>query len=451
MHTQHKAFGLWSAVFLGIGSMVGAGIFVLLGEAGAIAGNLVWISFILGGIIALLSGYSLAKLATAYPSRGGIVEYLVQGYGEGVFSGSLSVLFYLSAMVAIAMVAKTFGTYAAMMSIGVNSPLWANSFAIGVLVLFMLINLAGSSLIAKSENIIVIIKLSIIILFTIVVFFYIDPNLLSLKNAPPVMNVFSSVALTFFAFEGFRVITNTAEDMDNPSKTMLKAMVIAISFVMFLYVAVTFAVFGNLTLPEIIKAQDYALAEAAKPAFGQLGFTIMAAAALISTASSINANLYAVTNVTYQMAKNGELPKVYERNVWHSSEGLVVSTIILIAFVLFFDLTEIAAIGSISILFIHALVHIGHLLKIKDTQASQFLVILAVFTIAIAIVLALNYTSKHIPNVGYFIAGGFVLAFIIEIVLRLLTKRVISPQSSKGIISKAEEEIKELLGENHGK
>jgi len=431
--------------------MVGAGIFVLLGEAGAIAGNLVWISFIFGGIIALLSGYSLAKLATAYPSRGGIVEYLVQCYGEGVFSGSLSVLFYLSAMVAIAMVAKTFGTYAAMMSVGVNSPIWANSFAVGVLLLFMLINLAGSSLIAKSENVIVIIKLSIIILFTVVVFFYIDPALLSLKDAPPVMNVFSSVALTFFAFEGFRVITNTAEDMENPSKTMLKAMVIAISFVMLLYVAVTFAVFGNLPLPEIIKAQDYALAEAAKPAFGQLGFTIMAIAALISTASSINANLYAVTNITYQMAKNGELPEVYQRNVWHSSEGLVVSTVILIAFVLFFDLTEIAAIGSISILFIHALVHIGHLLKIEQTKASKFLVILAIVTIAIAIVLALGYTSKHIPNVGYFIAGGFVLAFVIEIGLRLLTHRVITPQSTKGIVEKIEDEIKELLGENNGK
>jgi len=447
MNNNSKAFGLWSAVFLGIGSMVGAGIFVLLGEAGAIAGNLVWISFIFGGIIALLSGYSLAKLATAYPSRGGIVEYLVQCYGEGIFSGSLSVLFYLSAMVAIAMVAKTFGTYAAMMSVGVNTPLWTNGFAIGILLLFMLVNLTGSSFIAKSENIIVIIKLSIIILFTIVVFFYIDPALLSLKDAPPVMNVFSSIALTFFAFEGFRVITNTAEDMDDPGKLMLRAMTVAIVLVMVLYVAVTFAVFGNLPLPEIIKAQDYALAEAAKPAFGETGFTIMAVAALISTASSINANLYAVTNVTYQMAKNGELPKVYERNVWHSSEGLIVSTLILIVFVLFFDLTEIAAIGSISILFIHAMVHTGHLFKINETKASKVLVVLAILTIAVAIILAFNYTSGHIPNVGYFIAAGFVLAFSIEIGFRLITKRVISKQTHHGIIDTVENEIKELIGE----
>jgi len=424
---KNGAFGLWSAVFLGIGSMVGAGIFVLLGEAGAIAGNLVWISFIFGGIIALLSGYSLAKLATIYPSRGGIVEYLVQCYGEGIFSGSLSVLFYLSAMVAIAMVAKTFGTYLSVM-LGLDLGVWASVLGVSVLLVFVLINLAGSSIIAKSENIIVILKLLIIIIFTITISFYIDPKLLSIKDAPPITNIFSSIALTFFAYEGFRVITNTAEDMPDVKKTMIKAMVISILFVMALYIAVTFALFGNLPLDEIIKAQDYALAKAAEPIFGELGFKVMALAALISTASSINANLYAVTNVTYQMAKNGQLPKVYEINVWHSTEGLIVSTIILAIFVIFFDLKEIAAVGSISILFIHGFVHIGHLLKIKDTGASKLLVFLAIITIALAIILALNYTNRHIPHVGIFIASGFVLAFLLEVILRLTTKRVVKKQ-----------------------
>jgi len=425
---NQKAFGLWSTVFLGIGSMVGAGIFVLLGEAGAIAGNLVWISFILGGIIALLSGYSLAKLASAYPSRGGIVEYLVQCYGEGVFSGSVSVLFYLSAIVAIAMVAKSFGAYASVM-IGSDAPISANIYAIAVLLFFVAINLAGSTLIARSENIIVIIKLSIIIVFTIAVSFYIHPAYLALKNAPPVLNIFSSIALTFFAYEGFRVITNTAEDMKDPSKLMMKSMIVAILLVMILYIAVTFAVFGNLTLDEIIKAQDYALAEAAKPVFGELGFTIMAVAALISTSSSINANLYAVTNVTYDMAKNGELPEEYELNVYHSTEGLIISAVFLVFLILFFDLKEIAAIGSISMLFVHALVHTGHLLKRKHTGASATLLILAIITMLIAIVLALQYTAKHIPNVGYDIAIGFFIAFLIEIALRLFTKRIIKRQS----------------------
>ena len=421
-----KAFGLWGSVFLGIGSMVGAGIFVLLGEAGAIAGNLVWLSFILGGIIALLSGYSLAKLASRYPSRGGIVEYVVQCYGENVFSGSISILFYIAAIVALAMVAKTFGTYAAMMSS--FSTLNVNIFSIGILVLFVIINLAGSKLIAKSENSLVIIKLSIITLFSVIVAFYIHPSYLAFKNAPPVLNIFSAIALTFFAYEGFRVITNTAEDMDNPSKTMMKAMMIAILLVIFLYVAVTFSVFGNLTLSEIIKAQDYALAQAAKPVFGELGFTIMAVAALISTSSSINANLYAVTNVTYDMAKNGELPEVYERHIYHSVEGLLISAVFIAILIIFFDLVEIASIGAISMLFVHMIVHTGHLLKHKETGASRFLLVMSIVTMATAIIFALEYTSKHIPNVGYFIAGAFFLAFIIEVALRIFTKRIITKQ-----------------------
>jgi amino acid transporter len=124
-----KSFGLWSAIFLGIGSMVGAGIFVLLGQAGAIAGNLVWISFILGGLIALSAGYSLAKLAGTYPSRGGVIEYLVQCYGKGIFSGSASILFYLSSIVGITMVTKTFGVYAAHM-LSEGTPFYINLYYI---------------------------------------------------------------------------------------------------------------------------------------------------------------------------------------------------------------------------------------------------------------------------------------------------------------------------------
>ncbi|MFK5882290.1 MAG: APC family permease [Sulfurospirillum sp.] len=422
-----KSFGLWSAIFLGIGSMVGAGIFVLLGESGAIAGNLVWVSFILGGIIALSAGYSLAKLAGAYPSRGGIVEYLVQCYGEGIFSGSVSILFYLSAIVGIAMVAKTFGVYAAHM-FGESSQFFVNLYSIVIVLIFVFINLAGSSLIAKSENIIVITKLSIIIFFTIIVFFYIKPEFLSFKDAPALNNVFFAISLTFFAYAGFNVIANTAEDMDNPKKTMMKAMIYSILIVMVLYIAVVFAVFGNLPLKEIIKAQDYALAEAAKPVFGKIGFTIMAVAALISTSSSINANLYATTNITYQMAKDGDLPKVYERSICHSSEGLIVSAVLLIVMILFFKLNEIATIGSIYILFIHVFVHTGHLFRVDKTGANRAVLLFSIITLIATIVLAFIYTSKHVENIGYYIIGGFILSYALEMILRLATKRVVQKQ-----------------------
>jgi len=422
-----KSFGLASAIFLGIGSMVGAGIFVLLGEAGAIAGNLVWIAFILGGIIALSAGYSLAKLSITYPSRGGIVEYLVQCYGEGIFSGSISILFYISSLVGIAMVTKTFGVYAAHIS-SEDTPFYINIYSIGILLFFALINLVGSSWIAKSENVIVITKLTILIAFTAIVFFYITPELLSFKNAPAFNNVFFAMSLTFFGYGGFSVIANTVEDMDNPQETVMKAMLYTILIVMFLYVSVSIAVFGSLSLSEIIKAQDYALAEAAKPVFGQIGFTIMAVAALVSTSSSINANLYAATNITYQMAKDGDLPKIYERNVWHSTEGLLVSTGFLIVMVLFFNLQEIATLGAIFILFVHIFVHVGHLLKIGKTGSSKTIIIFSIVSLCITVVLSLIYTSKHIEGIGYYVVGGFVLSFALEVIFRLVNKRKILKQ-----------------------
>ncbi len=424
---MRKSFGLWSAVFLGIGSMVGAGIFVLLGEAGAIAGNLVWISFILGGLIALGAGYSLAKLASLYPSRGGMVEYLVQCYGEGVFSGSISVLFYISSVVGIAMVSKTFGTYASEM-FHLKGIFYVNSFSIGILLLFAFINLIGSSLIAKSENVIVILKLTIIVIFSVSVLFYMDPSLLSLKDAPKASNIFSAVSLTFFAYAGFSVITNTVEDMENSEKTVMKAMIIAIGFVIALYILVTFAVFGNLTLDEIIKAKDYALAEAAMPVFGKVGFTVMAIAALISTSSSINANLYATTNIAYQMAKDGDLPEIYDKRFYNSTQGLVVTTVLLIVLILFFNLNEIATAGSIFILFIHIFVHLGHFFKIDKTKASKLIVGITVVLLSITVVLAISYASKHVNDILYYIVGGFVLSFLLEVFLRLYSNRVVLKQ-----------------------
>src|SRR3954452_19974440 len=105
---------LRGAVFLGIGAMVGAGIFALLGEAGAVAGAGVWISFLIAGGIALTLGYALVKLGVRYPSSGGLVTYLVKGFGNGHLVGVAGWLGYLTAIVVVgAMVAVSFGDYAA--------------------------------------------------------------------------------------------------------------------------------------------------------------------------------------------------------------------------------------------------------------------------------------------------------------------------------------------------
>ncbi|RLB61471.1 MAG: amino acid transporter [Deltaproteobacteria bacterium] len=420
--------GFWAAVSLGIGAMIGAGIFALLGEASAISGSAVYISFLIGGIIALFSGYSLGKLGARYPSSGGIVEYLTQSYGIGLFTGSMSIMLYIAALVSLSLIAKTFGNYAALFFPESPHRILHHVFSVGVVILFVLLNLKGAKDVAIWEKITVAIKFFVLTVLSITGIIFLKPSLLSPSHYPPTSDIFFSLAITFFAYEGFRVITNAAEDMPNPAKTLPRAMMTSVLLVMILYVAVSFAVFGNLPTDEVIAAKEYALAQAALPIFGHTGYTIVAITALISTASSINANLYAVTNVTYQLAKDGELPSEFGKPIAHSHEGLIISGIFIIILSLLFDLSDIAAIGSISILFVHTVTHIGHLKKISETGASILMVALATILSFTAMTLAIIYISKESEHIIPLLLGFAGLAIVIEAFLQVTLKRKVRPR-----------------------
>jgi len=429
MHQSKKPIGFYSAVAMGIGAMVGAGIFALLGEASAISGSAVYLSFMIGGIIALFSGYSLGKLGARYPSSGGIIEYLSQSYGVGFFTGTMGIMLYFAAIVSLSLIAKAFGNYAVtFLPTSFQTPLWHHVFSAGIIVFFVFINLRGSRDVAIWETLTVAIKFLVLSGLSIAGIFYLDPDLLSPQYYPPTSNIFFSLAITFFAFEGFRVITNTAEDMPDPAKTLPRAMMTAIVLVMVLYVAISFAVFGNLPVDQVISAKDFALAQAALPIFGQIGFTVVAITALIATASAINANLYAVTNVTYQLAKDGELPGVFGKPIAHSREGLLISGLLIIVLSLLFDLSEIAAIGSISILFVHAVTHFGHLKIIDKTGASRLLVGLAGLLSLTAMILALVYITRESDKVMTTLIAFVVIAAATEIFLQKIIGREIRPR-----------------------
>jgi amino acid transporter len=429
MHVSKKPIGFWSAVAMGIGAMVGAGIFALLGEASAISGSAVYISFIIGGVIALFSGYSLGKLGARYPSSGGIIEYLAQSYGSGFFTGTMGIMMYFSAIISISLIAKAFGNYAVtFLPATAQTQLWIDLFSTGIIILFVLLNLKGAKDVAIIERITVATKFLVLTAFAVAGIASVNPELLSPAQYPPLNDVFFSLAITFFAYEGFRVITNTAEDMPNPSKTIPLAIITAILLVMALYVAISFAVLGNLPVAEVIASKDFALAQAALPVFGEIGFTIVAITALIATASAINANLYAVTNVTYHLAKDGELPSAFRRPIAHSSEGLVISGLLIILSSLLFELSEIAAVGSISILFIHAITHLGHLKMLTETGASKVVVLLAALFSLSAMLLALIYVSKQSGNVVNLLIGFVVVAATMETSLQLTTNRKIKPR-----------------------
>jgi len=429
-----KSMTLASAISMGVGAMVGAGIFALMGEAGERAGNAVYLSFIVAGLISLLSGYSYAKLGVRYPSSGGIVEYLVQGYGESYITGTISIILYLSVVVVMAMVARAFGSYAAALLIPNSSTVYANIFASAMVIFLTFINFAGSNIVSRVEKFIVIVKISILSIFIIAGSLLIKPNLLlAQESGTSVFNVLSTVAICLLAYHGFGVITNTVEDMPTPSITLPRAIYGAIGIVILIYVGAALAVFGNLPLHEIIKAKDYAMAEAAKPVFGHIGFIVIAIAALMSAASSVNANLYSTANMTLLLAKDGELPEFEGHRIWHAGTGGLLTTAILILLIAnFLDLSRIAILGSIVYLIVYSVVHWGHLRRLtSETRALKTVVSLAFFSNFMVLVIFGIQSVKNNPLVIYLLVVLLISSFLIEVYMQKVKNRTIKESKKK--------------------
>jgi amino acid transporter len=425
--TEKPKITLMGAIFIGIGSMVGAGIFALFGEAGAVAGAAVWISFLIGGIIALLQGYSFAKLGARYPSAGGMIDWIVRGYGKGLFTGGIVMLGYFSVLIVTAMVAVTFGNYAFDLFLPENAnPIWAKVFSAAIIILLTFVNSIGAEAVTKAQTAIVTIVLVILSGFAIAMLSNMNVSLLAPSSYPPMTYILASVALTFFAYLGFGVISFVGGDIENPKVNMPRAMYIAIGFTMLLYVALAVGVFGTLTVEEVIANADTALAVAAYPIFGAAGVTLISVTALFSTTGAINSQLYASIGATFTMAKDGHLPPVFglkRRRRAGGTQGLVISSLLILALALLFDVSAIASIGSAVALAIFALVTIAHLRMAKETEASGVILVLALIGTIIAILLFAWYTLITSPQTFVILVLTVILAWVVEAIWRWVSKR----------------------------
>lgn len=325
--TGTKSLGLYAATSIGIGGMIGAGIFSIFGTAVKISGNAVYIPFIIAGVVALLNGYSYAKLGVRYQSAGGPVEFLLKGFGDGILSGGLNLLLWISYIFALALYSKGFSSYAVTFLPPDSALVWEKIFATAIILVFTAINFIGAKAVGKSELFIVSIKFGILVLFAAAGIAYMDIGNLSIFLWPDSKSILFGAGVVFLAYQGFGLITNAAEDITDPETTLPRAIYLSIALVIIIYVSVSLAVIGNLSTFEIEKSKDYALAAAAKPFLGVIGFKIMALAALISTSSAINASLYGGANISYLLAKEGRLPIFFERKIWkRGTEGLFITS-----------------------------------------------------------------------------------------------------------------------------
>jgi amino acid transporter len=438
-HLQaEKPIGLWSAIAIGIGGMIGAGVFSVLGIATEITGNLIYISFIIGGGIALLSAYSYAKLGSKYPTAGGAVEFLIRGFGDGILSGGFNFLLYFGYIIALSVYAKAFGNYAATFLSSYPAATTATILAVSIILIFTFINFLGAKVVGKSETLIVAIKVGILVTFAVVGFFFVKISLLAVSRAMPVGNVVVGAALLFLGYEGFGLITNTAEDIDKPQKNIPRALYLAVILVILIYVAVSIAVVGNLPLPEIQQTADYALAAAAQSFGGGFGSTIIVIAALFSTSSAINATLYGGANVSYLMAKQGELPTFFNRKSWHDSkEGLLITSTVVILLIVLLNLSSVVTLGSSIFLLVYAGVNLAHLKLYKHTGANKYIISLAVLGCFFSMAVLVYYEVLNSPLTLYLLSALVLASFLVEWLYRKYTARRLKnrkPVGSTGLV-----------------
>jgi amino acid transporter len=377
--------------------MVGAGIFALLGAAGEVAGAAVWLSFLIAGVIAALQGYSFAKLGARYPSAGGLLEYVAKGFGEGHVTGVTAWLTYSANAIVTAMVAVSFGSYASAVFAD-ESTAWAKFFAVLIIVVMTAVNIVGSKLVANAQTLIVYVVVGILTFFAVVTLVNMDPSLLAFSGYPPLQDIISSVALTFFAFLGFGIITFTAKDLANPARQLPRAMYLALGIATVIYIAIALGVFGTLTVDEVISSGGTALAVAAKPTLGQAGYWLMAITALFATAGATNAGLYPAAGLSDRLAETGQFPPLMARRVGgRAAAGLLIQAVACMLLAVFFNLDAIASIGSAVALLIFTFITAAHFRVRSETHANAGILAVAIASSAVVLLTFIFTTLIHEP------------------------------------------------------
>jgi len=423
-----KKIGLKEAISIGIGGMVGGGIFAVLGLAVSLAKGGTPIAFLFAGILALITSYSYVKLSETYPDRGGTVKFINQGFGKTVFSGAISNLLWVSYIIMLSLYASAFGSYAPnLLEITHNKTIDFHIYASAIIVFATIINYYSIAVVGKIESYSVIIKLVILIAFIFIGVYGLigNPNLtqLTVSNWEAPIKLFAGGMVIFVAYEGFELIANAAPDITNPEKNIPRAYYFSVIFVILLYIIIALVTVGSLPFSKIASAQDYVLAEAAKPMLGRIGFSIITIAALISTFSAINASLLGGSRVNYELAEEDELPHHFLAQLWNQPIGLIITALATLVLVNILELESISTAGSVGFLLIFGSVNFVGFILSKQTKSIALIPIVGFVLCMIATVILLNQ-QYHANVIGVIVSISIIgFCFIAEWIYKKTEKQ----------------------------
>ncbi|HVN40615.1 MAG TPA: APC family permease [Myxococcota bacterium] len=360
---QERDLGALGAFSIGIGGIVGGGIFATLGLAGSQARGATGLSFLVGGAVALLTAYSYVRLSLRYPGPGGTVTFLNRAFGTGLFTAWLDTLLVVAYVVIMALYAGAFASYVVMLLPASARDVSHPWLAPGIVALLGLVNLLAPQWIERSEGFFNAGKLGILLLFVIAGLASRSQSFERLGPASwvPVEDILASGMLIFLSYEGFELIANASDRVRDPERALPLAYYGSIVAAVLLYVLIATVAIGHLSFEALSAAQDHSVAAAAEIFLGRGGFVLMGVGAILATVSAINADFFGAGKLPVMLATEGQLPARYARKRWgRHPAALGLLALLAAAIARYADLHAISSSASAAFLLVFAMVNAGN-------------------------------------------------------------------------------------------
>lgn len=447
-----RDLSLFSVTMIGVGAMIGAGIFVLTGIASGVAGPAILIAFLLNGLVALFTASAYAELGGSIPEAGGGYLWVKQSLPQptGFLSGWMS---WMAHSVACSLYAVGFGAYfgEVLLQLEIHPFLppepMKKVLAVMIVILFSYINYRGAKETGRAGNIVTILKVLILFVFAFIGLRLIFQEPGRFQHFSPFFvkgfhGIATAMGLTYVAFEGYEIIAQSGEEIKDPEKNIPRAIFLSLLIVVPIYILIAFVALGvvnpgGMTAWDFLGAQkETALVGAARD-ISQWAGVILVIGGLFSTVSALNATIYSSSRVSFAMGRDYNLPRIFS-NV-HSrfktpSGSIFVSSCLVIVMLVSLPIEDIASSADIMFLFLFifvnvALIHIRRksptMLKGYKSPFFPLFPVLGILTQVILVIVMFFYSPKSFIISLVWIGVGFSIYYSYS---RLKEKKEVGPE-----------------------
>lgn len=419
--TENKSLGFKELVAIAIGGMVGGGIFTILGISVSIVGFLAPFAIALGGVIALFAAYSYVKLGVYYKDEGATYAFYKRTYPDShmaaSFIGWYTIFGYISTL---ALYAYTFSSYGISGFEFADNEIIRKAVAIGIIWLFALINLWSVRGMGRLEDLMVYTKLVILFIISIALMYYGKTDFHTFTQTfskdfehSSIMNILIVASVTFVAYEGFQLVINAVNEMENPEKNIPKAIYTSMILVVLIYFIIALGTVIAIPVEDLIKNKEYALASGAENIMGHWGRNLIIIGAVLATSSAISGTMFGSSRQMARIADDGYLPDILSKRKEHiPTYAIIAMTATATLLILGGDLRLILEFGSITFFLVSLLMAIANFKIRKQTNSSTLFTIISILGLLIGVTLILFYEFKTQPDQLFFIAGLYAVLSI---------------------------------------